>query len=200
MQHNNGKYAFYENLRLLFEAGLDIENRTIYLTSDIEPTFVDAVVKALHVLDRKKGNINLWVSSDGGSVDCMFYLYDNLLRCKNKIITYGSGDICSAAVIILACGDRRYVTENAMLMHHEIHGNIAGSSRAVESAVESILRAEKKMWNVLARHTNKSAKEWLQSARKKGEIWLSAPEMVEWRIADEVLYPPEKRIKKGKKK
>lgn len=112
----------------LFDRGLDLRNRRVFLHSDLEgrekagDSAVVQVTRALLFLDKTDNEIELWINSPGGEMAEMFGIYDIIRGLKNKITTIGFGEICSAACLLLACGDKRKVTKNSWFMSHT--GNI----------------------------------------------------------------------------
>lgn len=178
----------YYKLEQLFMNHIDISNRRIYLAQDIEPETIDTTVKALHYLEKKsKLPIEIYISSEGGDLYQMFYLYDMIRNCKNEIRTIGSGVICSAAVLLLASGDHRACTSNAWLMAHQSQAIMSGKHDEIQSQALAYREQEKRMWSLVGSHSRKSATEWQNLARAKGEIWLDAEKMLEWGVVDEII-------------
>jgi ATP-dependent protease ClpP protease subunit len=109
----------------------------------------------------------------------MFALHDIIRSCTNEIITIGTGEICSAAGLLLVAGDKSYATKNCWFMAHEgtfdsgLESNLAIESRA------AINNKRSKQWAALmADHTEPNEKWWIDNAiENKRELWLSAKQM-----------------------
>jgi len=179
--------------------GVDTKTRKVVLhgamatdEEDYGKNPVQIVIKALLALDRTEGDIELWINSPGGLVSEMFALYDVIRTRKNKVITVGFGEICSAACLPLVAGDKRLVLENSWFMSHEPS---ISSARAIWDA-KTRLKAEEMMndrWaELMAKHTAHTKRWWLDVHDKKEsrELWLTARQMVSTRhrIADAILY------------
>jgi ATP-dependent Clp protease protease subunit len=119
----------------------------------------------------------------------MFLLYDAVQNSPCEITTIGSGEICSAAVLLLACGHKRLCTQNAWLMAHQSWSSVSGSQTEIQAQAEAHKKMEAKMWELLAKHSKKTAVEWKARAKEQGEIWLSPVEMVEYGVVDSVIKP-----------
>lgn len=177
-------------LEALVSYNIDVNSRRIYLIDDIEAEAIAAVIKNLHFLELKNEDpISIYISSQGGSLDLMFLLYDAIQNSPCEITTIGSGEICSAAVLLLACGHRRLCTQTAWLMAHQSWSSVSGSQTEIQAQAEAHKKMEAKMWELLAKHSKKTAVEWKARAKEQGEIWLSPAEMVEYGVVDSVIKP-----------
>lgn len=178
-----------ELIKLVNECCFDIPNRTLYLTKEMTEDEVPSIVRQLKILNSINHEpITLVINCIGGDDDAVFFLYDSLMLSESPIITVGSGMVCSAAALILACGDKRQATENAWLMVHQAEVKISGGEDAVVAGakVQSIM--SDRYWKLLARHTHgKSATDWYMKARDLGEFWLDVEGMLKWRVIDEII-------------
>ena len=81
-----------KDLELLLEFDIDKDTRTIYFNGDIDELLVDKAIKSLIYLDNQDSDlITLNITSDGGSVDQMFALYDTIRTIKSPVKTIGDG-------------------------------------------------------------------------------------------------------------
>ncbi|MEK0325905.1 MAG: ATP-dependent Clp protease proteolytic subunit, partial [Nitrosopumilus sp.] len=146
--------GIHKKLEFLFEYGVDTEKRIIYFNDDVEQHSVDRIIKALSFFENTPNRpVSLSICSYGGSMDQMFALYDAIVTTPTKIITVGTGCICSAAVILLACGDERYVTENSMLMSHNAESIGVGNPATLMSQAKAFQAMEDRAWMLLERHS-----------------------------------------------
>jgi len=188
----------YKDLSFMYEYDLDREGRTLFFHGDVDEDMVDRLIKGFVYLDSQgegKFPIKLYVCSYGGSVDHMFSLYDVIQQCRSKVITIGTGAICSAAVLILACGDERYVTENAWSMVHKAKSGSYGDTDEVASYASAFKMYEDNRYRLLAKHSNLTAKQWREKENKKGEVWMKPKDMRNAGIIDHVLLPNRKSKK-----
>ena len=169
----------------LYDHGMDLRQRRIYLQSAFWETYekenqfdCENAIRSIQYLDKTDGDIEVWVNTPGGSVIQMLALYDVIQACKNKIITIGHGEICSAGCLVLACGDERLATENSWFMFHSM---TAGMDAIKITDAEDRMNATQKMneqwFELMSKHTNHSKNFW--KAKTSGEFWLSAKEMLQ---------------------
>lgn len=180
-------------LQEFFDYGIDVKNRRIYLFEEIEEEKTDKVILGLHYLESiKEAPIEVYINSPGGLVSVAFGIYDAIRNASCEIHTIGTGEICSAATVILVSGDKRYATEHSMFMMHQ-----AKFYNNDLSEVDHLSRveADKKiidMWyRLLGKHTKKTAAEWKKLTRSKGEVWLDAKQMKDWKVIDEIIKEEE---------
>lgn len=189
--------ADLKELEAIFEYDIDRESRTVFFNGDVDESMVDRTIKSLHHLDAQSDEpIKLYICSYGGSIDQMFALYDVIRQCRSHITTIGTGAICSAAVLLLACGDERHATENSWLMAHRAKGGSYGDSDEVGAQAEAFKRYEDKRYKLLARHSKWTAKMWRDKESEKGEVWMEPPEMLKCGVIDKVLLSRNKKRKK----
>jgi ATP-dependent Clp protease protease subunit len=158
-------------------------------------TPIDFVVNGLLYLDKYLGDpIELWINTPGGSVAEMFGLYDVIRTRQNEIVTIGFGVIKSAGVLVLAAGDRRYATENAVLMSHaDSPGNASKGDLFTRKAQVAADERDLKRWAVLMGERTKRSKQYWEDVHwwgvegAKPELYLSAKQMKQFGIVDEIL-------------
>ena len=181
----NGAYKYLE---LLLEWGIDLDSRTVYFTEDVDPESVDRAIKSINYFESVSNDpIKLKICSYGGSLDHMFALYDKIVSSSCDIITIGTGCVCSAAVLILAGGKERYVTEHSWIMSHNAETVGIGSPTTLLSQAKAFQAMEDIAWSLLEKHSKWPAKKWKDSAQKKGEIWMRPRQMLAAGVIDGIL-------------
>lgn len=182
-----------EPIKYVSDYDLDIQNRTIYFVGEVEPDLVLLTVEHLNMLASPKyfknyeEPITLLINSPGGADDMTFFLYDAIQACSAPVYTVGTGMVCSAASLILSCGDKRFGTENCWLMTHKGNITLSGDDDAVESQSELNKKVSDRYWKLLERHTKRTALQWYRKSRDEGELWLNAEDMIEWGVIDELI-------------
>ncbi len=181
-------------LELSLDYNIDIPNRRIYLSEEIDEKTADLMIKALHHLDAKTGDIEFWINCPGGGIHSMYAIYDAIRNCKNKVITVGTGCVASAATLLLVAGDEKYCTKHTVFMAHE--GDIefdegqAVSPTTLAADLAADEKLEKRYCRLMAEHTTPTWKWWYKHAiESKKAVWMDVDEMVERGIIDKP-WPP----------
>lgn len=179
----------------IFLHGVDLVKRRVYFTDPVDSGSVEKAVKAIHLLSSLATRpITIWISSPGGDVDAAFHLYDAMQLNKVPIHTVGSGEICSAATLILAAGAVRAATPNAFSMIHDASlSEVNGNHDQVRAQVSAFKRQRDLMFKLLERHSKLTADDWKKKTKAKSEVWLNTDQMYEYGIVDGVLTPQIKR-------
>src|SRR5574337_469029 len=174
-----------DRANILFQFNLDTLTRRVYLSEEIDPVKAEQVVKGIHFLSAiNEEPISLWITSPGGSMESMFYIYDVIVTNTVPVKTIGAGEICSAASIILAAGWKRFVMPNTHLMAHDATTAFEGSHDEAKAYMTAFRRQREKMFAVLEKHSSLSKEEWKKRTKSRTEIWLNATEMYEWGLVD----------------
>lgn len=131
--------------------------------------------------------INVYINSCGGGVDAALCMVDAMTTCSCPIRTIGMGSVASAAVLLLAAGDRgsRLITENCRVMIHQVSTGLAGNSSELDNEIQEVLRLQEIYNKVLSKCTGKAV-----STIKKDIIqnyYMSAAEAIGYGIADKIM-------------
>ena len=147
------------------------------------------MLKAIHHIDQKDGDIELWINCGGGSVTGMYTIYDAIKSCDSKVICIGTGRVCSAATLLLVAGDERYATKHTTFMAHE--GEVSFDEK--QSVSPTTLRGEldfdkeleERYCRLMAEHTKPTYKWWRRYAiDSKKDVWLDLDDMVDKGIVE----------------
>ena len=144
-------------------------------------------------LEQIKPNIDFYISTNGGSADEMFAMYDVMRMIKdegiNSISTYGIGKVMSAGVLLLASGTKgkRYVGKHCRVMIHSVIGGHVGPMHQLESEFEEVKKIQDTYIKSLAEETEMTEKYLRNLLKKKTNVYLTAQEAVDLGIADEII-------------
>ena len=184
---------FNHYLKTVVDYTVDVRSRTIYLVGEIDQDTVLPAIQYLNLFSSPQcfknhtDPINLVISSPGGADDMNFFLYDAIQSCAAPVHTIGSGMVCSAATLILSCGEKRKGTENLWLMAHKGSVTLSGDDDSIVSQANLQKKVADRYWKLLERHTKKTALQWYRKARDAGELWLNAQQLIEWGVIDEII-------------
>jgi len=134
------------------DTGVDIENRRVYLSGEIFLEDALYLLQRINLINKLNPSeeevakpIELFINSAGGSVYAMFSIIDTIQNCPSPIITIGTGQIMSAATLILAAGTGgRYLTKNSSVMNHEMSDYIFGKASDITLQAEHTKTLEKR--------------------------------------------------------
>lgn len=132
-------------------------------------------------------DINIFINSYGGFVDDLMAMIDTMNLVKNDISTIGLGCCASCGAVLLACGTRgkRYITENARVMIHQISAGTFGKTSDMQITVDEVNRVNDQMATILAKATKKSKKQILEDI--KDDKWFTAQEALEYGLVDKII-------------
>lgn len=178
----------WNSVQAYFQYGLDVPNRRVFLLGDIEES--EDVVKGIYYLSSlsPKEPIELFVGSFGGDTYDMFGLYDVLHSVPNPISTVAMGKCMSAAPLLVAAGTvgSRYSMPNTSWMVHlgEVSGPDSFRTDAALRTLEHFKDLDSRWYDLMARHTRKTAKQWRQICAHPGDSYFSAEKAVEYGLVD----------------
>lgn len=180
----------------IIRRGYDEATRTVFVEGEIGDGYGSEFEQIMWWLERGGNHdpITIWLSTPGGDVQSMYQFYDAVVGSPCQVTTIGHGEVVSAGVLMLVCGDRRYVRENCVLMSHESGGFGAGEDGLRYSEAKDRRKWEDwvtSRWNeLMARHTPHDAAYWKSVTSRRAELWkLGAAEIIEQGLADGVWDP-----------
>lgn len=164
------------------------DQRIIILSGELDEAKSSAIRKYLLLLDNLDNTkvITMHISTYGGDVYEMNAVYDTMQLCRSPIHTVGVGKVMSAGVLILACGDHRSLTENTIVMMHQVSTSGAqGTVADLTNEVKYTKIQQGAMYKLYAKYTGQSIKQLETDLRT--DKYLTAPEALEYGIVDDIL-------------
>lgn len=165
-----------------------LERRIIFLDKPIDTESVNEVIKQLLVLSSLSDKpIIILINSPGGNINDGLGLIDVFEAIPNEIWTVSTGMAASMGGVILAAGNKRFITEHSRVMLHEpLIQNGSGGSCSSVSATAKALQERKDLINkLLCKYTGKSRK--VINKATSFDNYMNAKEAKELNIVDEIL-------------
>jgi len=181
-----------DQLEVYFEYGVDIANRCVFLTDEIDDQSIGHVVKGLYLMENQSKEytpIELRIASYGGDICDMFGLHDVTRTLKSPVHTMGMGKVMSAAVLLVACGERnnRWAGDNTSFMIH-LPWDDWGKKNLAE--LDHDIRYTKELWDrwykLMAEYTKMPEKHWCKLCSKQGDAFFFADDALKWGIIDHI--------------
>jgi ATP-dependent Clp protease protease subunit len=144
-------------------------------------------------LEEYKPNMDFYISTNGGSADEMFGVYDIMRMIRNEgictISTCGIGKVMSAGTLLLAAGTKgkRRIGKNCRIMVHSVIGGHIGPMHQLQNEFDEIKKIQDNYIKALAQETNMTEKYLRDLLKKKSNVYLDAEEAVKLGFADEVF-------------
>lgn len=132
-----------------------LENREVFLYSDIEPDSARKVILELKALNLKNQKpIKLWINSRGGCVASGFAIINTIKSIKSKVITIVNSQVCSMGGHISVAGDERLIVSNGVWMAHDMSAGIYDYSQKIEDRADFYKKYYKLLEANLVEHTD----------------------------------------------
>ena len=161
-------------------------------------------VNSYNVVQREISNakgkeLNLVISSGGGSVTEGMAIADLIANYPEETTATGIGLVASIATVVLLSADKVKMTENAFMMIHRPWSYTMGNADELEATAELLDKMEAKLLDIYATSVNK--RRGYQTNLKENitkmmaaETWLTAQEALEFGFIDEIVKVGEKNI------
>lgn len=131
-----------------------LKDRIIFLGSPINDMVANAVIAQLLFLDNEdpKKEIRMYINSPGGQVTSALAIYDTMKYVRAPISTTCIGMAASAAVILLAAGNKgkRFALPNSEVLIHQVMGETGGQAVEIEIHAKHILRVKDRLNKILS--------------------------------------------------
>ena len=138
------------------------------ITDEVTGQSIQAVLDSISESDRTKP-FYIYLDTPGGSVFAGRKLIDFLATTDRDIVCIGNTAISMGFMILENC-KTRYVTENAILMAHQIQSESKGSVHQMENDVKTVKLFEKLFDKMVAKTLGLTLEEY--QAKLNPEWWI----------------------------
>jgi ATP-dependent Clp protease protease subunit len=165
-----------------------LKDRIIFLGDAIEDHMANLVIAQLLFLEAEdpEKDISLYINSPGGMVTSGLAIYDTMQYLRAPVSTICIGMAASMASVLLAAGanGKRYALPNSRIMIHQGSGGFRGSTPDVLIQVRELEDLNRRLHDILARHTGQPAKK--VAADTERDNFMSPEQAKAYGIIDEV--------------
>ena len=166
-----------------------LKDRIIFLGEEVNETSASLVVAQLLFLESENPDkdVHLYINSPGGVITAGMAIYDTMRYIKCDVSTICIGMAASMGAFLLAGGTKgkRFALPNAEVMIHQPSGGAQGEATEIEITAEWILRAKKKIKEVLAANTGNTVERI--AADTERDKWMTAEEALSYGIIDKII-------------
>jgi ATP-dependent Clp protease protease subunit len=168
-----------------------LRERIIMINGPIEENMSSLIVAQLLFLaaESTEREINLYISSPGGSVQAGLAIYDTMRHLPCPISTTCVGYTASFGTILLMAGDHglRRAQPHARIHMHQplISGGLGGQASDIDIHAREILHTRDVINDIIAHHTGQPLERIRRDTDR--DFYMSASEALEYGIIDEVL-------------
>jgi len=151
-----------------------------------EQIAADVEMHLKKVVRSGQTHVLLNLHSDGGSVYSALKIVDALDACGLPVITCAKGNVESAATVLFACGEKRVISPNGLVMVHSVRGGSGKDTLPeLQIDVKETERINHLLCKVLAR-TGKRASYYEKLLAKNVDTNYSAHEALEQGLATHI--------------
>jgi ATP-dependent Clp protease protease subunit len=165
-----------------------LKDRIIFLGDGIEDHMANLIIAQLLFLEAEdpERDISLYINSPGGVVTSGLAIYDTMNYLRAPVSTICIGMAASMASVLLAAGanGKRYALPNSRIMIHQGSGGFRGSTPDVLIQVKELEDLNKRLHDILAKHTGQTAKKVAKDTER--DNFMSPDEAKAYGIIDEV--------------
>jgi len=127
--------------------------------------------------------IILHITTHGGCIHSAFTTVDCISSLKTPVYTVAEGFVASAGTLLTLAGEKRYITENAYMLIHELRSGVWGKMSSIEEEYSNLKKVMEHITNYYVKRTNLSKKS-LEKILTKDIIW-NAQECIEKSIVED---------------
>lgn len=154
-------------------------------TASIRPV-IEWIVFENYKKTKRKKDLTLLVSSEGGSVNDAFALIDIMQGSAIPIRTIGFGIVASAGLMIFLAGQptTRVLTPNTSILSHQFSWFNEGKAHELFAAVKEFELTQQRMIAHYERTTGMTIDIIKEKLLPPQDVWLSAQEALALNICD----------------
>lgn len=167
-----------------------LEQRRVYFWGPVDDKSMEKVIGKILFLDAHEPGkeINLFLSSPGGSVTAGLALLDIMKMIQSPVNTICMGLAASMGSMILSHGTKgkRKIFENGRVMIHQPSiGGVQGQAIELEITAKQIVKTRALLAKILADNCGQPVEKILKDFDR--DYWMDAKEAIEYGIVDEII-------------
>lgn len=162
-------------------------NRKLYIVGAIDEALYAKFSLEMDDLlsENNKKPITIEICSGGGEDAAAFAIYGKMMASSVPLHVMAYGEIQSAAVLLLAAGDRRYADAQVDFMVHESASELEGETHVVLAAAKRLEKSECKYYTLLANHTETTYEQWRELA--KTTTFFTSEDALRYGLIDKIV-------------
>lgn len=129
--------------------------------------------------------IHLHIQSYGGSVIPGISLAETIQHLNTPVYTYIDGYAASAATIISIVGKKRYMTENSLMLIHQISSNQEGKYKELKNDMINLETLTDIIRKLYLNHTSIDENTLDELLGK--DLWLNSTECLSYGLVDKII-------------
>ena len=199
-----------EPQQIIMLGGSDTDIRTVALYGDVTEELAKEVVSGIWYLRATAKTeepidiedpetdyqevirpIEMVISTNGGTADDMFAIYDVMRLCREEvdIETLGIGKVMSAGTLLLAAGTKgkRKIGKHCRVMIHSVIGGSIGPMHQLDNEMKEVKAIQESYIKAICEETNLTERKLRALLKKKVNIYLTAEEAVKHGFADIII-------------
>jgi ATP-dependent Clp protease, protease subunit len=164
------------------------KSRTVLIFGTITDATAAETARRLIALDADSADpIDVIVSSPGGHLESGDTIHDLIRFIQAPVRMIGSGWVGSAAthVYLAAPRERRLCLPNTRFLIHQPSGGIGGKAADIAIQAQEIVRARRRIAELIARETGKSIEVVLEHIER--DYWMSAQEAIDYGLVGRIV-------------
>ena len=170
----------------VYKMDLNVSTREVFVAGEIDEDFGPWFTTVIKFLEQQNDRpIIIYLNTPGGDEVSMFAFHDIVQASSCHVTVVATGQICSAGVLMLACANRRLVTESCVLMSHRGKGTHDGDLETLQSRMKYVEWSEKQFARLMDRYTpeevdgqRRDYSYWFQLGKKRAEWWVLGGEAI----------------------
>jgi len=185
-------------LKNLMNRKIDCIGNHIWFNDDITNDSVSKLIKIISgrnfVFEQKQREIffgklipdplYLHINSGGGELQEGMAAVDAIRNSKIPIYTIIEGEAASAATFLSVAGKKRFMTENSVLLIHQLSSGFWGTMQQLEDEHENNKFFMEKIYSLYSKYTKISRKR-LEKIMKR-DIWWGADKAIKYGFVDAI--------------
>ena len=167
-----------------------LAERRVFIEGEISQEGACEFMRKIMLLNREDPDapIDVFLSSNGGSVSAGLYMYDVIQGSKAPIRMFCQDVAYSMGAVLLACGNhgRFLLPHSEVMLHQPLLGNhVGGNASSIKSISDSLMETKRKLNRILAKHTGRTEEEIEEATAY--DHYFSPEECIAFGLADEIV-------------
>ena len=129
--------------------------------------------------------IHLHIQSEGGSLYHTLYIIELIRKMETPVYTYVDGFAASAASLMSVVGAKRYMTDNSLILIHQLSGSESGKYNEMQDQMSNMSILMSIIRKIYLEYTKLD--EGTLNALLQKDLWLESKTCLAYGLVDEII-------------
>ena len=163
----------------------------IIINEEFTPEMMQRVYFDIVDLAKNKNlkKIEIYINSNGGSVDALMPLIDIIKTCETPIHTIVMGKAYSCGMMLLMCGHKgtRFAHQHSEILIHDVAGGTSSKNEQFQEDAKYMQRIHNQLSDIILERTKMTKTQVEKYMNSNKDIFITSQQALKYGVIDKII-------------